>query len=182
MTPLAEYTYKKWHFDRIITIGDATHKVSRSSTDIQRMMGLTLSGHSLNKLVAGGNAAIEAGAVLVNSLVKHLGGSPSASLSDAQISSIFDEVQNTRYARVQKLVVDSHEHQRVEALDTPFHKFLALKMLPLTDTDNVLFNVSRNVPQGKMLDMFKLPVYPRLFPIMTNSRVKHAPGVGVVGL
>ena len=31
MTPLAEYTYKEWHFDRMITIGDAAHKVSRSS-------------------------------------------------------------------------------------------------------------------------------------------------------
>jgi len=34
MTPLAEYTYKKWHFDRIITIGDAARKVSRSFTEI----------------------------------------------------------------------------------------------------------------------------------------------------
>jgi len=96
--------------------------------------------------------------------VKHLDESPSASLSDAEISSIFDEVQNTRYTTVQKLIVYSQKHQRVEALDTPFHKFLALKMLPLTDTDNVLFNLSRNVPQGKMLDMVKLTVRPRLIP------------------
>ena len=49
-------------------------------------------------------------------------------------------------------------------MDTPFHKFLALKVLPLTDTDNVLFNLSRTVPQGKMLDMVKLPVCSHLIP------------------
>lgn len=28
LTPLPEYVFKKWHFQRIITIGDAAHKVS----------------------------------------------------------------------------------------------------------------------------------------------------------
>lgn len=27
LTPLEEYVYKKWHFDRILTIGDSCHKV-----------------------------------------------------------------------------------------------------------------------------------------------------------
>ena len=27
LTPLPEYVYKKWHYDRIITVGDAVHKV-----------------------------------------------------------------------------------------------------------------------------------------------------------
>uniref|UniRef100_A0A0D2Y0F3 FAD-binding domain-containing protein n=1 Tax=Fusarium oxysporum (strain Fo5176) TaxID=660025 RepID=A0A0D2Y0F3_FUSOF len=26
MTPLVEYVYKQWHFDRIITLGDSAHK------------------------------------------------------------------------------------------------------------------------------------------------------------
>jgi hypothetical protein len=97
-------------------------------------------------------------------LAKHLHKPSIASLNDAQISSIFDEVQNTRYGRVQKLIADSHEHQRIDALDTPFHKFLALKILPRTDTENVLFNLSRNVPQGKKLDMVDIPARPRLIP------------------
>jgi hypothetical protein len=29
-TSLPEYVYKRWHFNRIITIGDASHKVSNS--------------------------------------------------------------------------------------------------------------------------------------------------------
>lgn len=28
-TPLHEHVYKKWYFDQILTIGDASHKVSR---------------------------------------------------------------------------------------------------------------------------------------------------------
>lgn len=31
ITALPEYVYKKWHFGRIITIGDAAHKVSEGS-------------------------------------------------------------------------------------------------------------------------------------------------------
>jgi hypothetical protein len=27
LTPLEEFVYKKWHFDRILTIGDSCHKV-----------------------------------------------------------------------------------------------------------------------------------------------------------
>ena len=32
LTPLEEYVYKKWHFDRILTIGDSCHKVRRQSS------------------------------------------------------------------------------------------------------------------------------------------------------
>lgn len=28
LTPLPEYVYKKWHFDRIFTLGDSAHKVT----------------------------------------------------------------------------------------------------------------------------------------------------------
>jgi len=31
MTPLHEHVFDKWHFERIITIGDAAHKVSQPS-------------------------------------------------------------------------------------------------------------------------------------------------------
>lgn len=31
LTPLPEYVYKKWHYDRIICIGDSSHKVCFSS-------------------------------------------------------------------------------------------------------------------------------------------------------
>lgn len=29
LTPLQEYVYKKWYFERILTIGDSCHKVRR---------------------------------------------------------------------------------------------------------------------------------------------------------
>jgi hypothetical protein len=32
LTPLEEYVYKKWHFDRILTIGDLCHKVRRQNS------------------------------------------------------------------------------------------------------------------------------------------------------
>lgn len=32
LTPLPEYVYKKWHFDRIFTLGDSAHKVKSQSS------------------------------------------------------------------------------------------------------------------------------------------------------
>lgn len=83
-------------------------------------------------------------------------------LTASQVKSIFDEVQRIRLARARKLIAQSHEQQRTEAMETPFHKFFALKILPRIDTDTVLFNLSQNVPQANKLDMIKLPTRPLL--------------------
>lgn len=37
LTSLPEYVFKKWHFRRIMTIGDAAHKVSYSHPPLQRI-------------------------------------------------------------------------------------------------------------------------------------------------
>ncbi|PGH10930.1 hypothetical protein AJ79_05176 [Helicocarpus griseus UAMH5409] len=98
MTAVPEYTYNKWHYDRIITTGDACHKFH------------PITGH-------GGNAAIETAATLTNGLVKAFNKSTSSTLSSPQISSLFQEVQDIRYKRVKDLIQVSHDQQRVEALE-----------------------------------------------------------------
>ena len=58
----------------------------------------------------------------------------------------------------------SHEQQRVELLDTPFHEFAAFYLLPLTDTEDVTFNFSRNMPLAEKLNSPEISPVPRLVP------------------
>ncbi|KLO92547.1 Uncharacterized protein LW94_12710 [Fusarium fujikuroi] len=72
LTPLHECVFEKWHYKRIITIGDAAHKFE------------PLTGH-------GGNSAIETAASLVN----HLLSNKCSDWSDAQIEAAFSAVQRS---------------------------------------------------------------------------------------
>lgn len=49
-------------------------------------------------------------------------------------------------------------------METAFHKFIALTVLPMTDTEDVMFNFSRNLPSAEKLDMVELPPRPKLIP------------------
>ncbi|KAJ3545706.1 hypothetical protein NM208_g2391 [Fusarium decemcellulare] len=145
LLPLQEYVFKQWYFRRIITIGDSAHKMH------------PISGH-------GGNAAVESSACLVNALVKELWRSRGAKPTLEQIERSFARTQRTRQARAATLVQHSHEQQRGEMLDTPFHEFAAFHLLPLTDTEDVTFNFSRNMPLAEKLDTPQLIARPRLVP------------------
>jgi hypothetical protein len=86
------------------------------------------------------------------------------SLSNPKIDKIFSQVQMTREKRVKKLVIDAHLQQRLEALESPWEKFNALILLPVADTDDVMFNASCNIPLSEKLDMIDLPPRPKLIP------------------
>ncbi|KAF7929356.1 uncharacterized protein EAE98_005274 [Botrytis deweyae] len=143
LTALPEYVFKKWHFERIVTIGDSAHKFN------------PISGH-------GGNSAFETSAAFVNSLVKLLNVSPKPTTS--QITTMFADLQARRESRAMILKDASHEQQRTEAMDDRLHKFIALTLLPLTDTEDVMFNFSGNQPYAEKLDMVELPPRPKLIP------------------
>ncbi|PQE09701.1 FAD binding domain-containing protein [Rutstroemia sp. NJR-2017a BBW] len=144
LTALPEYVYKKWSYDRIITLGDSAHKVH------------PIGGH-------GGNVAIEGAAALTNALVKALEKSPN-SLTTQQLTTIFESVQKLREDRAQLLLDASHEQQRTEAMVDGLHKFVALTILPMTDTEDVMFNFSGNLPAAEKLDMVDLPPRAKLIP------------------
>jgi len=90
------------------------------------------------------------------------------------IDGIFEHVQEVREARTNTLMKHSHEQQRVEALETPFRKFAALYLLPLTDTEDVTFNFSRNLPLSEKLDMVQLVPKPKLIPY--KDELAQTPG------
>jgi hypothetical protein len=77
---------------------------------------------------------------------------------------MFATTQKIRQARTITLKEHSHEQQRTELLDTPFHEFVAFHLLPLTDTEDVTFNFSRNMPLAEKLNSPKLSPMPRLVP------------------
>ncbi|CCT63537.1 uncharacterized protein FFB20_03024 [Fusarium fujikuroi] len=95
LTALHEWVFEKWHYKRIITIGDAAHKFE------------PLTGH-------GGNSAIETAASLVN----HLTGEYSK-WSVKNIESAFAAVQKERFDRVKWLIDDAHQIQQIQAMADP---------------------------------------------------------------
>ncbi|KAJ6051561.1 hypothetical protein N7499_010901 [Penicillium canescens] len=119
-TPLPEYVYKKWYFQRMMTIGDASHKFE------------PLTGQ-------GGNNAIETAASLTNHLVAALKRCSSGTLSTAEISKVFENVQEQREDRVWELVKGSHARQRVECMETPLLKLVGKYLIP-------------NLPRYKLVD------------------------------
>ncbi|XEU97410.1 hypothetical protein FSHL1_002696 [Fusarium sambucinum] len=112
LVPLEEYVFDKWHYKRIITIGDSAHKIDPASGQ-------------------GGNGAIEAAALLVNSLVQHLK-TCRQGLSETQIETAFANVHTLRYERSRNLVAQAHCVPYEDELPAkPFKSNLA-KQVPWT--------------------------------------------------
>jgi hypothetical protein len=123
----------------------------------------------------GGNACIESAAVLVNALCNVLAKSQGTKPTLEQIEHAFATTQQTRQARTTILKEHSHEQQRSELLDTPFHEFAAFYLLPMTDVEDVTFNFSRNMPLAEKLNSPKLSSVPRLIPYKDELLSTPAP-------
>ncbi|KAI6403059.1 hypothetical protein MCOR20_007458 [Pyricularia oryzae] len=110
MTALHEHVFEKWHYGRIITLGDASHKVN------------PLSGQ-------GGNSALESAAALVNALAPALDRLKGSSrLSAGEIEAVFRETQSVRQERVKKLLEAAKKQQ---AMNAPggFFSFQAARLI-----------------------------------------------------
>ncbi|KAG5758653.1 hypothetical protein H9Q72_013207 [Fusarium xylarioides] len=145
MTPLVEYVYKQWHFDRIITLGDSAHKF-----------------HPVGG--QGGNAAIESAALLTNNLVSALKRSPSGRLTTVQVESMFTDVQSRRKPRLALNHRYSHNRANTEALDSPLKKLMAIHLLPLVDEQVVTLGYCSQHPGGEVLDMLPVQHHENLIP------------------
>ncbi|CAI7632633.1 unnamed protein product [Penicillium glandicola] len=161
-TSLPEYVYKRWHFQRILTIGDASHKFE------------PLTGQ-------GGNNAMETAASLTNHLVAALKTSQSGTLSSAEISKIFENVQQQREKRAWDLVKASHARQRLECLETPFLKFFAKYVVPHFSKSVVMNRWIDSYGSGVSLDMLPLPHRPREIPYF-DERFRAPSPRGVVSI
>ncbi|PVH90855.1 FAD/NAD(P)-binding domain-containing protein [Periconia macrospinosa] len=163
-TSLPEYVYQKWHFGRMMTMGDASHKFE------------PISGQ-------GGNTAIETAAALTNRLVKALKSSSSGSghLSDSEIFSVFEDVQNLRSPRAWQLVRASHQQQRFEAMETPLLKFIAQNLVPVFGQDKMFRKWVDAYLSAIKLDMLEVPDRPREIPY-DDELLRKPRGRGLLAL
>lgn len=169
MTPLEENVCRKWYFERIVALGDSSHKVYLYFPFIQSKLRnekiylsylqvLPLTGH-------GGNSALETAACFTNALVKSLqSSSPRSRLSQEDLASVLETVQRTRIPRVSKLMKDTHRQQKIEALDTPELKARTMEKMPSLDAQTVYNSWIRDYSPAVSLDMLPLPERSRLVP------------------
>ncbi|RGP74466.1 hypothetical protein FLONG3_6025 [Fusarium longipes] len=149
LTPLHEYVFHKWHYNRIITIGDAAHKFE------------PLTGH-------GGNAAIETAASLINHLL-----SVCKNWTPSEIDAAFAAVQKERHDRVQWLVDDAHKVQQMHAKATPLFAIIAPILARLINTDTAIRLSSHKLVDATRINC--LPVPHRAHTVPFNDELSARP-------
>lgn len=104
---------------------------------------------------------METAASLTNHLVAALRNCQSGTLSPAEISRVFENVQQQREKRAWELVKASHARQRLDCLETPFIKFMARYVMPRFPKSVVLSKWIDTYSPAVSLDMLPLPHRPR---------------------
>ncbi|CEI63201.1 unnamed protein product [Fusarium venenatum] len=145
LTPLHEYQWKRWHFGRIMTIGDACHKV-----------------HPLGG--SGGGAAVEDGAVLVNALLQKLRQSPSQNLSTRDFEDIFLRAQAAQEDRSLRLVNSATEKQKADAMQGMLAPLAVKFIIPNLTDDQALAMDSARAITGQRIEALPVPVRDRYVP------------------
>lgn len=154
LTPLPEYVFKRWHFKRIMTIGDAAHKVSPRCFSLLNITDLIYQFEPISG--QGGNSAIESAAVLVNNLTRALEAHPEG-LSDADCEEIFSQTQQQRSPRAWDLVKAANDQQKLEALETPFLEVFAKYVAKHLSVHSRMARWTQSAEGGHSLNMFSTP-------------------------
>ena len=144
LTALTECVFKTWHYKRVVTIGDASHKYN------------PLTGQ-------GGNSAIEDAACLVNELQRRMK-SDSQKLSDSDVEEAFATLRDIRTPRLWKLLNASHDLQSVEGLENPLLRFVAQYVFPRTTKETQIDLWSAPVVGGVSVESLEIPKKFRLVP------------------
>lgn len=140
---LPEFAFSKWHYGRILVIGDAAHKFN------------PIGGQ-------GGNSAIEDAAVLTNHLYDLISAEKrnATNLTDTNIQEAFTSIESQRVDRVTSLVKVSHDLNSIQAKDKFVSRFIATQIIPRAGTEEV-FSILGNPPLGAArLKMFEVPERP----------------------
>ncbi|KAK2729707.1 FAD binding domain protein [Colletotrichum kahawae] len=141
-----EYVFEKWHYKRIVCIGDASHKID------------PVSGQ-------GGNGAIEAAALLGNAIAELLEKYPEAEKRSTDlVEGAIAQVHAIRYHRAKKLVSEGHNLQQILTGRSPFSKIVTQYLVPILKEDGFL-NVALPIfKAGPRVEKLALPKRARLVP------------------
>ncbi|VUC26567.1 unnamed protein product [Clonostachys rosea] len=143
-TPLQTYVFDKWHYQRIITIGDSAHKVD------------PVTGQ-------GGNGAIESGAVLVNALLRKFDDCSSV-LNQDDLESVLAQVRTSRFDRAQNAVEQGYWLQNAFTKRTIMGKFIARYLMPTLGTFGVLYRGVEFCAPSTSLERLRIPRRPHAVP------------------
>ncbi|KIA75410.1 monooxygenase [Aspergillus ustus] len=152
-TPLREFVYSKWHLDRMIVLGDATHKM----TPI---------------LGQGGNQALETVAAMTNSLMAALKLPSSKRLSKVEIDNMFAEVQTLRAPRAAKMMKESHRRQCRDGMETPELAEVMLHKFPQIAPDLAAAFWSAALPPAVSVNSLPMPPKKKSVPFDDEIRAK----------
>ncbi|KAM0084355.1 hypothetical protein ACKRZS_003448 [Fusarium odoratissimum] len=156
LVPLEEYVFDRWHYKRIITIGDSAHKIDPASGQ-------------------GGNGAMESAALLVNALVCQLRLSPQG-LSDSQIDSALSEVHKLRYERAKRLVEQAHSLQMMISQRFPFARFIFKHLVSLFGQDAFIDIVTPICCEATRIQGIPVPKRPHFVPFEDELPAKPIKG------
>ncbi|KAM3073525.1 hypothetical protein ACMFMG_004581 [Clarireedia jacksonii] len=152
MTPLHEYQWKRWYFERIITIGDACHKV-----------------HPLGG--SGGGAAMEDAAALVNALLPVLDQADQP-LSTKDFQRVFAEAQGSQEDRTKHLVDSAMMKQKADAMESIFAPLTVKYIIPNLTHDEALSLDSARAIAGQRIKSLPMPQRDRYIPYNDELPVK----------
>ncbi|KAF5622315.1 hydroxylase [Fusarium sp. NRRL 52700] len=156
LVPLEEYVFDRWHYKRIVTIGDSAHKIDPASGQ-------------------GGNGAMESAALLVNALVRQLKVSPQG-LSDSQIDSALSEVHTLRYERAKRLVEQAHSLQMMISQRFPFSRFIIKPLVSLFGPDTFVDIVTPICCEATRIQGIPVPNRPHFVPFEDELPAKPIKG------
>ncbi|SCV54223.1 related to hydroxylase [Fusarium fujikuroi] len=173
LVPLEEYVFDRWHYKRIVTIGDSAHKIDPASGQ-------------------GGNGAMESAALLINALVRQLKLTPQG-LSDSQIDSALSEVHALRYERAKGLVEQAHSLQMMISQRFPLARFIFKHLISLFGPDAFIDIVTPICCEATRIQGIPVPRRPHFVPFEDElpatpiksglaRRVPWALGAGTLGL
>ncbi|KAH7128858.1 hypothetical protein EDB81DRAFT_906532 [Dactylonectria macrodidyma] len=156
LVPLEEYVFDRWHYKRIVTIGDSAHKIDPASGQ-------------------GGNGAMESAALLVNALVRQLRSSPQG-LSGAQVDTALAEVHALRYERAKRLVAQAHFLQTMISQRFAFSGFLLKYLIPFFSQDAFVDIVVSICSEATRIEGIPVPERPHFVPFEDELPAKPIKG------
>ncbi|KAF4126264.1 2-polyprenyl-6-methoxyphenol hydroxylase [Geosmithia morbida] len=144
LLPLEEYVFERWHYKRIITIGDSAHKIDPASGQ-------------------GGNGAIESAALLTNALVRQLNLTPDG-LSSDQVNDALSEVHANRYERAKRLVDGAHTLQQIVSYRFPLSRYVLAHIVPLLGKEAFVDVVTPICAEASKIEGLPVPYRPHCVP------------------
>ncbi|CAH0028458.1 unnamed protein product [Clonostachys rhizophaga] len=145
LTPLVEHVFKRWHFGRIMLLGDSAHKHN------------PIAGQ-------GGMSALESGAALINELQSLLKRKDLKTISNDDYDSMLTRTQRRFETRVKGLVKAANDQQRLLANDHPMSGLVPGFLGTVGGLEYDLGHLKKRVVGAISLRDFPPPKRPRLVP------------------